>query len=354
MINRNNWKLKKEYLEYKENIDQLSNGSIKVEATYIQNILLWADNTPFQKIYSKRPSFADYLQQSRLDGTKEHISLAYTKKNLAAARRFFTWLSENHSEYIVIKSTWINSLKPKKVNTEPNKKDAVTIKEILQIAEAKVENIVERRIRAAACFWFLSGIRVGAFVSLRIKSVDVDNGIIYQYPNLGVRTKNSKYGKTFFLNIPELLEVVKAWDNEIKQILSKDGFWFAPLSPDTKEIDPFSSTIGEHRNIIARRNLKNWLEKVGITYHSPHKFRHGHIQYGMQNAKTIADYKAISMNVMHSSMDITDEVYSQLGDDEIKNRIGGLNLINVNSTKNKEDEYLLFKEFLAWRESKNK
>jgi integrase len=354
MINRNNWKLTKEYLEYKENIDQLSNSSIKVEATYIRNILIWADNISFLKIYSKRPSFSEYLQKARNDGMKDHISPEYTKKNLAAARRFFYWLSENHNEYKVIKSTWINSLKPKKVNTEPKKKDVVLLKDILQIAEAKVDNIVERRIRAAACFWFLTGIRIGAFVSLKIKAVDIDNGIIYQYPNLGVRTKNSKYGKTFFLNIPELLEVVKAWDNEIKKILPEDGFWFAPLSPDTKEIDPYSRTIGDHRNIIARRNLKNWLEKVGLAYHSPHKFRHGHIQYGMQNAKTIADYKAVSMNVMHSSMDITDEVYSQLGDDEIKNRIGGLNLIDVNSIKNIEDEYILFKEFLAWRESKNK
>jgi hypothetical protein len=53
-------------------------------------------------------------------------------------------------------------------------------------------------------------------------------------------------------------------------------------------------------------------------------------------------------------MDITDEVYSQLGDDEIRNRIGGLNQIDVNSTKNIEDKFLLFQEFLAWQKSRNK
>lgn len=89
------------------------------------------------------------------------------------------------------------------------------------------------------------------------------------------------------------------------------------------KIDPYCITVGAHRETIARRNLRDWLKKAGIQYHSPHKFRHGHIQYGMQNAKTIADYKAVSMNVMHSSMDITDEVYSQLGDYEIRNRIRG-------------------------------
>ncbi len=35
----------------------------------------------------------------------------------------------------------------------------------------------------------------------------------------------------------------------------------------------------------------------------------------------MADYKAVSMNVIHVSTDITDEVYSKLDDDEIKARI---------------------------------
>jgi len=35
----------------------------------------------------------------------------------------------------------------------------------------------------------------------------------------------------------------------------------------------------------------------------------------------MADYKGISMNVMHSSMDTTGEVYSGLGSDEVKSRI---------------------------------
>lgn len=354
MITRSNWKLTKAYLEYRENIDQLSGGSLKIEVSYIRLILTWADNTPFIKIYSKRPSLPEYLQRTRSvtnEGQNSHI---YNKKILAAARRFFTWLSENHAEYKIIKNAWINSLKPKRIEKEPKKKDAVSLEEIIQIANAPTKNIIERRIKAAACFLFLSGIRIGAFISLPIKAVDLVNGIIIQDPKLGVRTKNSAYGKTYLLDIPELLTVIKSWDNEIKQVLSEGGYWFAPLSPDTKEIDPYCSKVGEHRETIARRNLKDWLKKVGIQYHSPHKFRHGHIQYGMQNAKTIADYKAVSMNVMHSSMEITDEVYSQLGDHEIQNRIRGLNQNRENSSENKEDTFLLFQEFLAWRESRNK
>lgn len=41
----------------------------------------------------------------------------------------------------------------------------------------------------------------------------------------------------------------------------------------------------------------------------------------MAQAESITDYKAISMNVMHSSMKVTDEFYLNLNDAEIKERI---------------------------------
>jgi len=97
-----------------------------------------------------------------------------------------------------------------------------------------------------------------------------------------------------------------------------------PLSPETGKIDPNIVSIGEHRSTLARRNIKDFIDSKGLPYHSPHKFRHGHIQYGLTHSESIADYKAVSMNVMHSSMEITDEFYSNLKDGEIQSRISGL------------------------------
>ena len=124
---------------------------------------------------------------------------------------------------------------------------------------------------------------------------------------------------------------------------------FAPFSPDTGELDPTVTTIGEHRFNLARRNIKAWLENVGIPYHSPHKFRHGGIQYGLNRSKSIADYKAVSMNAMHSSMEITDEFYSNLNDGEIRNRISSLGKDEKTET---QDDLALLKEFLEWRKNR--
>ena len=107
------------------------------------------------------------------------------------------------------------------------------------------------------------------------------------------------------------------------------------------------ASVGGHRGILATRNIKAWLEGNGLPYHSSHKFRHGHIQYGLANSKSIADYKAVSMNVMHTSMEITDEIYSNLNDGEVQNRIGSLGKTPPNGS---DDIVDLFREFLIWKE----
>jgi hypothetical protein len=89
---------------------------------------------------------------------------------------------------------------------------------------------------------------------------------------------------------------------------------------------------------------------VGLPYHSPHKFRHGHIHYGLKRSKNIADFKAVSMNVMHSSMEITDQFYSVLQDEEVKKRISSFS----NEVASGEDEIIRkFRRFLEW-EKENK
>jgi len=58
-----------------------------------------------------------------------------------------------------------------------------------------------------------------------------------------------------------------------------------------------------------------------VAYPSPHGFRHGHVTHALTHAKTPADWKAISQNVMHSGLGTTDEIYGILKDDEIASRI---------------------------------
>ena len=65
----------------------------------------------------------------------------------------------------------------------------------------------------------------------------------------------------------------------------------------------------------------------------------------MARAKTIEDYKAISMNAMHSSMKITDEFYSNLSDRDVEIRIASLRQTGDSPD---HEELALIRDFLGW------
>ncbi len=70
--------------------------------------------------------------------------------------------------------------------------------------------------------------------------------------------------------------------------------------------------------------MRNVFKLADLPYKSPHKFRHGHAVYALQHAKTMADYKAVSMNLMHGDIRVTDGIYAPLAGDEVQQRIAGL------------------------------
>jgi len=63
---------------------------------------------------------------------------------------------------------------------------------------------------------------------------------------------------------------------------------------------------------------------VNLPYHSPHKFRHGHAVYASKIAQNPSELKAVSQNLMHSSLGITDGIYNILSDSDLEDRIKNL------------------------------
>ncbi len=324
MINRGNWKFVQEYLKYRKEVDLLSKNSLRLEETWLRHLLEWAQEKPFDKVNKIRPTLPEYLLDARLDGSREPFSSVYVKKIIRSSYNFFQWLRTHKRGLSSIDQAWLDTLKPPRMTIEHKEHEAVTIEEIRTIAKAPVQTLREKRIRAAAILWFLSGIRIGAFVTLPIKGLDLEKREIKQWPKLGVHTKFGKHATTYLLNIPELLEIVKEWDDFVRSNLSKDHPWFANISPETGELDKDNSFIGVNRHAGARKDLKEWLDKVGLPYHSPHKFRHGFAVYSLKHAKDISQLKAISQNLMHTNISITDGIYGGLSDADIKEQITSL------------------------------
>lgn len=327
MINRENWKAMKRFLAYRRDVEQVSDSTVRLDETWLRHALDWAQEKSFADAPKIKPPFSKYLLSARRDGKDEDLSEAYLNKVVRFTRRFFEWLQVHESGYKSLTAAYLDSLKLPRIAESPIQRQSVTLDEVRALAQAEARNLREERIRAAAAFLFLSGMRVSAFTTLPLEAVELQSLTVKQWPNLGVRTKNGKHATTYLLNIPDLLAVVRAWDDFLRsQGLPSSAPWFAELSPVSGELD-YSATVddvGNHRDVRVRRDLKRFCNRVGLPYYSPHKFRHGNAEYALSQADDIGDLKAISQNLMHSNLSVTDEIYAVLSDDAMRDRINRL------------------------------
>lgn len=78
------------------------------------------------------------------------------------------------------------------------------------------------------------------------------------------------------------------------------------------------------RDNVVQRDLRIICDLAGVTYLSPHKLRHGHVVHALKQARNMTDLKAISQNVMHSSVTITDGIYGNLVTNDVRDTIAHL------------------------------
>jgi integrase len=327
VINRDNYLLVKSHLIYLGEVEQLSPSSLDRYWFYLRHLLFWADETPLNKSASIRPIFPTYI--ASLFGRKEPQTLAAAtqKKIVATARRFFLWAKiYGHKKFTQLTMDWIETLHPVRSVHPSSEHIYVTLEEAVQLATFPVDpiDLALRRDQAAAAMLFLSGARGGAFTSLPIEAVDVKARHICQWPGLGVRTKNCKKATTFLLPIPELLDVVATWDDLVRSELPPSALWYASIFNRWGDQSLTSHAPIKTRNQMLTKRLRNLFSIAGLGYKSAHKFRHGHAVYGLQHAQTMADYKAVSMNLMHNDIKVTDSIYAPILSDEVKSRIDGL------------------------------
>jgi integrase len=199
-----------------------------------------------------------------------------------------------------------------------------SLEEVRQLAALTPQSLTQQRDIAAVALLFLSGMRIGAFTSLPTRCVHLDTLEIHQLPELGVRTKNSKAAITYLLRLRELLNVVKQWDDYIRDRAGADALWYVPLALD--ESGPLGSGQSDslNRGHLFRNGLKALCQAAGLPYRSPHKLRHGHAVYGVSHARDMAQLKAVSQNLMHSSVTITAGIYGNLAGDRVRAAIEAL------------------------------
>jgi site-specific recombinase XerD len=320
VVHRSNYLLVRRYLQDLGEVYQLSSSSLSRYRFYLRHLLLWAGETQFLRADKIRPTFPSYV--SNLPGRHGEAALASVtqKKIIEVGKRFFTWVRQNHpKEFSSLSSAWLESLRSPRIRESSNEHEYVSLEEVLRLIAVPHEedDLALLRDKAATAMLFLSGARASAFTTLPISAVDLPGRTLRQWPELGVATKNGRRAMTFLLPIPELLAVAQTWDDKVRSNLPSTAPWYVPISTHWGSQLLDESDPGKNRHQA--------LDKLaGLPYKSAHKFRHGHAVYGLLKAQTMADYKAVSMNLMHHDIKITDSIYAPILSEEVKERIAGL------------------------------
>ena len=326
MINRENYLLMCAYKKYLLDVQQLDDGTLRMYWQGLKHLLQWADYHTFKYSHKIMPAFPEYLLTARNvrhtndKDTGKQLTPKYMKKVLGEARAFFKWLRMNEPGYNIVTEGWIETLKVRRsvaTQSRLQERHYWRLEDVRKITALIPSCIRERRDRAAFAFLMLSGMRIGAFVTLPADCVNIKTRKIQQLPEKGVQTKNSKAAITFLLPIADLLEVGTEWDTYIRTLKGSYN-WYPPLDHDGEIL--LSGLLKGHytgRAEAFKQGLKQLCEIADVPYKSPHKIRHGHGVYGVKKAKDIAQLKAISQNLMHANIGITDGIYGNLAEDDL-------------------------------------
>ena len=328
MINRENYHMVKRNLYFRGHTIQNDERTIKTYWQSLKHLLQWADNKSFKDAPKIKPTFPEYLLTAR-NPSYEGIDLEkpltpkYMNKVLSHARAFFEWAKDYERGYSVISDGWIKTLQTRRsvgAQSRLTEHSFWLLEDVRKIIALEPKNLREERDAAALAFMYLSGMRIGAFVTLPASCVDMEKHSVRQLPEMGVQTKNHKAAVTFLFPIADLLEIVKKWDARIKA-LEGEYNWYPPLNHDgwagTKLKAGLLQGAYSGRAEAFDKGMKMLCERAGVPYKSPHKIRHGHGVYGVKKSRDMGELKAVSMNLMHANISITDGIYGRLANDDM-------------------------------------
>lgn len=328
MVNRENYVMVKKFLIYLDEVCGLKTNSIERYRFHLRHLLIWSDEKAFGNITNIRPTFQSFVSILIGKAAGTILSSETQSRIVETARRFLNWAKTNYpAEYRNLSPAWLDNLQIRKTVDVHPEHEYVTLEEVQCLARLSMpeNNLALRRDQAAAAALFLSGMRASAFTTAPIQAFDFDNKCVYQWPNeYRVATKNGKKATTYLLPIPELLTIAVAWDGFVRSALPPTYPWYTPIRNEWGEQTLSTDDPGKNRNQALDKRLRILFTAAGLEYKSAHKFRHGHAVYGLQHSPTMADYKAVSMNLMHADIRTTDGIYAGLLSKEVKTRIAGL------------------------------
>ncbi len=312
---------KREFLEQLKGGEGFAKDSLAKFAEAIGQWQTFTDNDDFVNFdKTKATAYRDWLRSRKTKTAAGQLSLRTQDNYLRRLKRFFEWLSEQPGYRNKVLKNEVNYLRLSKGDARIARSGTTrrmpTLEEAKKVIEGiEVKNEIDMRDRAMICFALITGCRIFAYVSLRMKSFDKVEKRIDQNPGDGVHTKNSKKILTTFFPI--------GWDEpeqyfmEWFEHLEKKGFQpDDPIFPATlsgigsagyskEEVGrTFWSSTNSARKVFEKR-----CADANVHYYHPHSFRHLVVSILSKTRLTEEEKKAISLNLGHEDVSTTFGAY---------------------------------------------
>jgi integrase len=318
--NTENERIKRAYLHHLAAARGRSEASIDVAVFAIDRFENSAGHRPFKSFHTEQAMAFRRKLEETVGARGKPLSKATILQTLNAVRAFFLWLAEQPGYRRRIRYSDADyfrlSDKDTRIAKVLNDRPVPTPEQIAGVLDRMpVSTVLERRNRALIAFTWLTGVRDGALISLRVKHVDTVGAAVNQ-DSREVNTKNSKAQRTTFFPVGgAAAAIVLAWIAE----LVADHLWGGddPLFPATLlEQGPDRQF---HAAGIARRHWRNAdavrkifreaFEAMHLPSFHPHSFRHALAQLGERCCRTPEEFKAWSQNLGHENVLTTLQSY---------------------------------------------
>lgn len=309
---------KREFFEHLKGAEGFAESSINMFAEAIDQWQIFTESEDFINFNkTKAIKFVSWLKTRGSQTPSGQVSLATQYNYIRRIKRFFQWLADQPNYRKILKSD-ISFLRLSKkdiqIATSGTTKQIPTLEEFKQIVETiEVKSEIDNRDRAMICLTLLTGIRISALISLKMKSFDKKNKIFDQNPADGVKTKNSKRIPTTFFPI--------GWDKAEQYFVewyeyleSKDFKPEDPIFPSTQNLFGLESNAYSKEFVSkefwsgtngARKIFEKRCINANLRYFNPHSLRHAVVNILSKIRLTEEEKKAISLNLGHANIGTT-------------------------------------------------
>lgn len=329
-----NERIKRRFLEYRKYAGQLSEKTLDRELAALERFDIWNRRKAFAQFHiSQAMEFRTHLEQTK-SATGKPLGKSTMRAILASLREFVLWLSQQEGFRSRIKPADADYFRmSRRDEAEARAAPARPAPSVNQAKRAlshmPTTTAIDLRNKAVFSLLCLTGIRVAALVSLRVKHVDLAEKSVSQNPR-EVATKYGKHIDTFFAQgFTEAEATLADWLSHLDNVefYGPDD----PLFPSTALVA--QTNTGFQAQGFERRHWKSTepvrkivsqaYDRTGQPNYGPHAFRHMLARHAVNTSGSVAEFVAHSQNLGHSDVLTTLRSYGQLSRERQKELVTG-------------------------------